>query len=451
MNTHTVLLFSIISALILSPMSIINTPKSAYSFSDFDDFLTQYGNASSEEKQQVIDDFIEWQTINGGFPAIQNSTEAIFIYYSIHSTSSASVIGDFNLWDELIPMTRLETGKNFFYKKMTFEPDARIDYKFVKDGDTWILDPRNPNTCEGGFGDNSELSMPQFIQPTEIISRTNITHGKIIQLDDPWNSPRVQVYLPPDYDQNKTYASFYTSDGSEYLSYASAATILDNLIADKLIDLVIGVFINPLGDRIEWYNCNPEYLTFLDSLVTYIDATYSTNKSTDSRLHLGDSMGGLVSAYVGLERNQTFKLIGSHSGAFWVGTDYQIIQKYVDAPTSLNLKMWFSAGTYEQSIYNDTQKIANAGVEKGWSTKTVYLHEGHSWGAWRHTFGDMMEFFFPHTDKYDPEPLNSTSTNTTSSNDENKRTIDSGSSLLYMSIVGLSFFELLKRKKRNMR
>ncbi len=318
----------------------------SYDFINFDDFLEQYTAALEEDKPEIINDYLEWQENNGGFPAIQNNTDIVFIYYSVHYLSTLGVVGDFNSWSSLISMVKLESDVSFFYKKMSFEPSARLDYKFVKDGSDWIIDPRNPNTVTGGFGPNSELSMPEFIQPTEIIPRDNISHGEIITLSDPWISPKVQVYLPPNYSSNKTYSTFYTSDGSEYISLASATVILDNLIADKRIDPVIGVFIDPLGDRIEWYRCNPDYLTYLDGLVEFIDNTYSTNNSAYTRLHLGDSMGGIVSAYVGLERNETFKLIGSHSGAFWTGDDYGILPKYHDASPSIDLKMWFSAGTY---------------------------------------------------------------------------------------------------------
>ena len=63
-------------------------------------------------------------------------------------------------------MDRLDPAFYFFYKELSFESTARLDYKFVV-GSSWILDPRNPNKVKGGFGDNSELAMPQFVQPSE--------------------------------------------------------------------------------------------------------------------------------------------------------------------------------------------------------------------------------------------------------------------------------------------
>ncbi|MDZ7623881.1 MAG: hypothetical protein U5J96_05460 [Ignavibacteriaceae bacterium] len=47
-------------------------------------------------------------------------------------------------------------------------------------GSNWILDPENPNTCQGGFGPNSELSMPLYVQPWEINYNPNIAHGTVV-------------------------------------------------------------------------------------------------------------------------------------------------------------------------------------------------------------------------------------------------------------------------------
>jgi enterochelin esterase family protein len=417
-----------------------------YDFINFDDFLEQYNNAPASNKTDVLDDYLLWQENNGGFPAIQNNTEIVFIYFSVHYITTVDVVGDFNSWGSQIPMTKLESDVSFFYKKMSFESSARLDYKFVKDGSQWIVDPRNPNTVTGGFGPNSELSMPEFIQPTEIIPRTNISHGEITTLSEPWTSPKVQVYLPPNYTSNKTYSTFYTSDGSEYLSLASAAVILDNLIADKRIDPVIGVFIDPLGDRVAWYRCNPDYLTYLDGLVEFIDNTYSTNNSAYNRLHLGDSMGGIVSAYVGLERNETFKLVGSHSGAFWTGNIYGILPKYNAVSPSIGLKMWFSAGTYESSIYDDTKIMENYSIDKGWETEAIYLFEGHSWGSWRHTFDDMMDFFFPYTGDYEDDTSNGLP-----SEEDDKKKIIGPSAMLILGLISLTTVRLIQKNRKKRR
>ncbi len=367
-------------------------------FQDFNDFLAQYLDISDDEKATVIEEFIEWQKNTKGFPIIQDNNTVIFVYFTKNKEiSSCEITGDFIGWNKKgIPMKRLSSEVNFFYKHLNFEPTARLDYKFILNEAEYVLDPLNSKIVLGGFGPNSELTMPKFVRPKEIIYNPNIPHGKLISLNDIWIEPKVQIYLPPDYSPTTKYPSIYTSDGSEYITLGSAVTIIDNLIHKNRIEPVITIFIDPIGDRIQWYNCNPEYLNFLDELVEYIDTNYSTKGSAHSRLHLGDSMGGLISVYVALNRPSVFKLIGCHSGAFWRGrTSYQIIDKFAEANPSLNLKAWFSAGTYEKIIYRDTQTMVSLFKSKGWETRVLYLYEGHSWGTWRNTLKDMLVYFFP--------------------------------------------------------
>ena len=108
--------------------------------------------------------------------------------------------------------------------------------------------------------------------------------------------------------------------------------------------------------------------------------------------------------YVSLERPTIFKLVGSHSGAFWADGGYGILDKYASTDPSLNFKLWFSAGTYESGIYQDTSTMVSHCISKGWTTEVVYLFEGHSWGSWRHTLNDMLEYFFPYRQINSTEP-----------------------------------------------
>lgn len=146
----------------------------------------------------------------------------------------------------------------------------------------------------------------------------------------------------------------------------------------------------------------PEYLTYLDGLVDFIDEIYSTNQSAYARLHLGFSASGLASAYTIIERPEKFKLLASQSGAFWAGDEYGIKIQYLLATLSLDLKTWFSVGTYENNnsnetpMVNDTQRMVEICREKGWITDEVYNPECHSFGQWRHVLDEMLEFFFPY-------------------------------------------------------
>ncbi|MHA2276002.1 MAG: alpha/beta hydrolase-fold protein, partial [Candidatus Kariarchaeaceae archaeon] len=413
---HTKLGFAILVLTFLITCNLVQTysqfhnssnenSKILIAFTDFYDFKNQFQKANDTHKTVLISDYLNWQR-SQGFPAILNTTHVVFIYYSLSEVASVSIAGDFNGWTPAVgSMVRLDSGYNFFYRGYNFESDARLDYKFVV-GSNWILDPENPNRVAGGFGDNSELAMPIFVQPAEIVENAFVSHGQLttITTNFPSVNPVVKVYTPPNYALDDNFSVVYFTDGSEYINLGSAINILDNLIYQDRITPIIAVFTDPypsVSDRHLWYNCqNTDYVDYITLLVNHIDENYKTNTSSTARLHIGDSLGGQISVYLGLVKSDLFKNIGSHSGAFWDGSSSlgsigcDIKQQVENVSASLNLKMFFTAGKYESTIFMDTRAVQTSVHKKGWTCKAMYLNEGHSWGQWRHTLDNMLEFYF---------------------------------------------------------
>ncbi len=182
----------------------------------FKNFILAVDQAPDSVKQDLVDAFISKADSTTGIPYIDGSM-AYFIYLDT-TGSMVSVAGDFNDWTPAAqPFTHL-SGTRLFYKAMKFELDARLDYKLVL-GSDWILDPLNPNTCSGGWGPNSELSMPEYVQPLEILD-FEIPLGKMntISFSDTTQgrTRSITVYTPPGYDSGtERYRSVYFHDGSQ--------------------------------------------------------------------------------------------------------------------------------------------------------------------------------------------------------------------------------------------
>jgi enterochelin esterase-like enzyme len=51
--------------------------------------------------------------------------------------------------------------------------------------------------------------------------------GSLRQVNEPWASPRVTVYLPPGYDSSGSYPAIYTADGSAWLDLIRLPSILE--------------------------------------------------------------------------------------------------------------------------------------------------------------------------------------------------------------------------------
>ena len=376
---------------------IILTSSHIYSQSQFQNFINHVNSLGDPAaKQAAVDSFMTYAR-NIGIPFIEDST-ANFIYQG--DVSSVSVPGDFNDWDTNVwPMTRLNQT-DFWYRSANFEMDARLDYKFVLNGGTWILDPENPNTCQGGYGPNSELAMPLYIQPWEIIANPNIQHGTVVSTviysTNVGTNYTLYIYLPPGYDSLSAaaYPTVYFQDGSEYITLGKAVNVVDNLLDSGKIQPVICVFVKP-NNRNEEYagSLRNQYIAFFVSeLVSYIDANYKTKDDPKERLVLGDSFGGNISALISYNNPEVFGLCGLHSAAFWPN-NYEAYNLIVNGPFE-DIKWCSVWGTYE-SLYINLRPFRDYLLSAGYELDWLERPEGHSWGLWRANIDRILEYFYP--------------------------------------------------------
>ena len=140
--------------------------------------------------------------------------------------------------------------------------------------------------------------------------------------------------------------------------------------------------------------CKEKYCEFLiQELVPFIDNNYPTKKhGLVKRAHVGVSLGGILSSYIGLKFSDTFNLIGSQSGAFWI--DESVYKAFDKISPITGMKIYLNAGTFEKRNYNHTKAFADILRNKKYEFKEEYLNQGHSWGLWKETFGSMIQFLF---------------------------------------------------------
>ena len=144
----------------------------------FTEFVEGVENLPVEERQDFVDREFEILKEKLEFPVV-NAYEVIFVYKG--NGNKVELMGDMTGWQAFpISLNKVE-GTNLFYLKQDYEKDARLNYKFLVDDTTGILDPLNPKTCEGGFGANSELRMPGYPEHLEVNYYEDIAHGEIIE------------------------------------------------------------------------------------------------------------------------------------------------------------------------------------------------------------------------------------------------------------------------------
>jgi enterochelin esterase-like enzyme len=331
--------------------------------------------------------------------------EVLFLYRE--NVASVSWAGDFNGWSANSPEYAGERlgATSYWMNEKQFPRDARLDYKVVTAGNVWKLDQDNPFVQYSGFGPNSELRMPEWVYPEETIRqpgvlRGNLSDNQLIQsISDNLNyTVQYKVYTPHGYEGLSTLPVIYVTDGHEYADdrLGSMIIVLDNLIHQQLIEPLIAVFVDPRNPantgqnrRNTEYRANLRFANFLaEELVPQIDQNYKTNPLPEKRAILGTSLGGWNSAFVGIRKSETFRLIGIHSPAF----DDAIISEYNNTE-KLPLKIYMSTG-----VINDTEirarHMRTVLESKGYQLAYKEVNEGHSWGNWRGLIDEPLLFFF---------------------------------------------------------
>ncbi len=365
---------------------------------NFKNFLSSVSSAEFlEDKTAIVDSFMNFAR-SAGIPFIENNT-ANFIY--VGAANKVALAGDMNFWDpESHPLQHLN-GTDFFYISLEFEPQARLDYKFVLNGSNWILDPENPSRISGGFGPNSQLLMPGYIPPWEINFTPDIPHGELVYASISSSflqaDYHIRTYLPPGYDPLgiREYPSVFIHDGVDYISLGGTQNVLDNLIHEGFILPVIAVFIRPNNRNDEYgFTKRFEYEKFIiNELVPYVDSNYNTENRADKRLIMGASLGGYISAQISYHHPEIFGNCGLQSCAFWPN-DYEIYNEFVSGPKK-EINIYSVWGSYEGSLSQNMRTFDDICIEKGYDITSQELPEGHSWGLWRATTDDILMKFFP--------------------------------------------------------
>ncbi len=379
------------------------TPASAPArFAGFDDFAARYRAAPAASREALAASFVEWRRSRGGFPIVEDGGGVVLAWFGTGREEEVRVGGDFAprhhysvYWDERgEPMERLAADGAVWFRRLRLERDARIDYAFRIDG-RWKVDPLNPRSGGGRpAGVVSEIAMPGFAQPAEIVPRAGVARGTLRALDEPWATPRVTIYVPAGYDPARRYPVVYTADGSKWLEHGSLATILDNLVADGAIRPVIAVAIDSAEDRADWYFFNSAFVAYVGRVVAWVDEHLSTVREPAGRLHVGTSSGGRGALWAALARPDLFGNVGlfsaNHSGPVSLLAPYVTGEKRPDP----RLRVWMCAGSHEPYILEDAQ-VMQAWFERlGQPLRVVYTHEGHGWGTWRHLVKDALRFFY---------------------------------------------------------
>ncbi|MCA1555217.1 MAG: hypothetical protein LC747_00845, partial [Acidobacteria bacterium] len=284
------------------------------------------------------------------------------------------------------------------YLTRKFAREARVEYKFIADGE-WINDPLNERKLDNGVGGfNNYFTMPGY-RPSTLGEAQWDLRGTLERLDAPTRlleggMRKIQVYLPPAYAQQEKarYPVLYLQDGSEYVTRARAAAVADQLIGQGKVAPFIIIFVDPV-DRFKEYWANDKFAAFMATeLVPLIDARYRTQARREARALMGASLGGVISVWTALKHRDVFARVAGQSTAFQID-DERVVASLAEGLGAMSearpVKFYFDVGLLEP-IWEVNRRVRVMLAGKGYPVIYREAAAGHNWTSWRDQLGDAF-------------------------------------------------------------
>lgn len=228
----------------------------------------------------------------------------------------------------------------------------------------------------------------------------------------------IRVYLPRGYTNNtwKRYPVLYMHDGQNIFRPGGAFgcwgvdSTMDREISQGRVRETIVVGVLDVGNRLSEY-CPPgdsvsngtvypgnadQYANFLiHNVRPQVDGNYRTLNDPANTLTMGSSMGGLVSAYLGLETN-VFGKVGPMSPSFWTAPKFvgriesnamPLVRFYID----------WGTGNEANSMWLPCWGVISSLGRKGYTRGSDLLPvvgcgEDHNEAAWSNRFPGAVRF-----------------------------------------------------------
>ena len=358
-----------------------------------DALISQLHMRPVSQRQAAVDSFIQ-HLPQGRAPVCEDST-AWFLYSG--RGSGLQVAGDMSDWLPGINMHQLY-GSNLWYCRFDCQPDARLDYKLVRNGGDWFLDPLNPQRIEGGYGANSELIMPDYPDHPEILDHgyppPQIVNHENFYSPQLENSRLLSVLLPPAYSDSVSHDVLVIQDGLDFINLGRLANVLAWL-AEKYPDMRL-----PICACLPAIERKPEYEGVLqekygrfiqETLRPFLMEHYSTYG--DDPAHwgsLGSSNGGNVSLYLARRYPGSFHKLAVMSPYIPVEQREGVL-----AQPPGTYRIYLNYGRYDLGpLQEPIRQFLEQAQAAGHEVDAHLYNEGHSWGLWRATLAEALLYLY---------------------------------------------------------
>jgi enterochelin esterase-like enzyme len=289
-------------------------------------------------------------------------------------------------------------GTDLFYWSARVRGQARLAYRFIRDLDENLPDPRNPRKEPVRDGEMSWFAMPGWQEPPFLAPAPAERKGRIEthEIDSARLAAKRQldVYLPAGYDASaERLPVVYVPGGKDAIEQGGLPNVLDQLIGRSAPAMVV-VFVHPLpppppGTRPPDDQVQKLSESLADEVAPFVDGRYRTRAERSGRALVASGFAGYEALDAAFRRPDVFGRVSTQS-AFMLTEGLKelkaLIEKAPAAPESVSLE-W---STYD--LRADHEGWNNADINRalveflkgrGLAVKTREVSEGFTWGSWR--------------------------------------------------------------------
>ena len=312
-----------------------------------------------------------------------------------------------------LPMRRVPAS-TLWYIVLKVPEGSRINYHIeVRHGDDLerCNDPLNPKLSHSPFGTSSVCFAYGYTTPEWTFPDPRAAPGELTDLvvesralgrDCP-----ITIYLPAGFRRTRSYSLLVVHDGGDFLQYAAAKVVLDNLIHGREIAETIVAFLHP-KDRLVEYANSPQHARFLrQELLPQLEVEFPLKRHRSSRVLLGASFGAVAALSAAYRSPSAYGSLVLMSGSFVYaasGSDHgggavfdpvvKFVNRYRERPLRVADRLFVTCGLYEPLIIPN-RSIVPVFESAGMQVRYVEALDGHTWENWRDRLRDALSWVYP--------------------------------------------------------
>lgn len=312
-----------------------------------------------------------------------------------------------------LPMRRLE-ATDLWYLVLELPEGSRVEYQIeVRRGEHHerFNDPLNTKISHSPMGSSSVCFGHGYATPDWVLpdpdARQGSMHDLVVGSRALGRDCAVTLYLPARFRRTASYPLLVVHDGGDFLQYAAAKDVLDNLIHRLDVAETVVAFVHPEERLTEYANSTPHARFLNDELLPQLEVELPLTGQRSGRCLLGSSFGAIASLSAATRSPHTYGSLVLMSGSFVftdIGTDHgggpvfdpvvKFVNGYRARPRHVADRVFVSCGVYEPLVISNRSMVPTF-ESAGMDVRFVESRDGHSWENWRDRMRDALSWVYP--------------------------------------------------------